>query len=474
MEGDEQNASRQDKTNGQYSQDGLQPQQESQQEPLPPPTRALILMDSFCPYHGLYMASTVRQFYPGVMVVHLLSDYLRGFLEMNEPENNGQWEAARIPTGEAEINEWKSRIGKDVELVGVYCESDSGLADAEKVRQTLGVSCQDDPVVLEDRRNKYLMNERVAKMTGLPVVRQKMCTTLEQAKEFANDLFDRGIRAVVKPHRGVATESVFLCETTNQVVNAWDAIIGTSIYAEVGKHNSVLVQEHLVGTEYAVDMVARDGDYKAAAIWRYDKGRVNDAPFCYFRTQLVDDRNDSAETIRAVVEYVQASLTALGVRWGQSHSEVIVTRDRGPVLVEVNCRQHNMDFAPLTMLCIGYSAWEMTLDAFLENDKVWETIPKLPQLRNAGCMVHLVNYATGKLSGVNHLEDIEKLESILDMEIYPRYFTPGAEIVPTTDIRTDAGWVQLASDDAQQVEQDYRKIVEWMPTMFEVENDRGK
>ena len=43
-----------------------------------------------------------------------------------------------------------------------------------------------------------------------------------------------------------------------------------------------VVQEYLSGEEWIVDTVSRDGQHKVAALWRYDKGEANGAPFVYF------------------------------------------------------------------------------------------------------------------------------------------------------------------------------------------------
>lgn len=430
-----------------------------------PPERALVLMDCFCPYHGVYLANRAISRYPGVAVVFTLSDYLRGYLSATEPGSTGRWEAARIPSDD-QVDEWKSRIGSEVELVGVYCESDSGLADAEAVRQRLMVRCRDDPPISEARRHKHLMNEEVSQ-AGLRVAEQKLCGDLQEAQAFAAPFLNRGKRVVVKPYRGVATESVYLCDDEKNVADAWEKIVSTKVFGSQQQHSSVLVQECLTGTEYAVDVVSRDGHHKVAAIWRYDKRPANGAPFCYFRTELVDAEVD--ENSDAVVEYITASLSALGVRWGTSHNEVIVTDDgqRGPVLIEINCRQHNMDFCPLTMSCIGYNALDMTLDAFLGTNERWDEYPDKPKLRCAGCMVHLINYNEGTVVQTHHIDTISDLPSVLDFEIYSEFCTPGEVIKPTIDIRTDAGWVQLVNENRGELEDDYKKIVDLMPTMFQ-------
>jgi hypothetical protein len=263
----------------------------------------------------------------------------------------------------------------------------------------------------------------------------------------------------------VASESVYLCENAKQVKEACRQILASPVFGEQGKHDTVLVQEFLVGQEYAIDVVSRNGQHKVAAVWRYDKRPANGASFCYFQTELVDC--DMDDNVQAVCDYAIASLQALGVKWGLSHNEMIVT-DQGPTLVEVNCRQHNMDFVPLTMTCIGYNALDMTLEAFLGSDDDWDKFPDLPFLRAHGCMVHLVNTQRGILQDVRYLQELHDLPSVMNWQVYENFATQGEVIEPTIDIRTDAGWVQLASEDPQEMQRDYEQILAWMPTMFQV------
>ncbi|GKZ00895.1 hypothetical protein MPSEU_001041100 [Mayamaea pseudoterrestris] len=433
------------------------------------PTRALILMDCFCEYHGLYLARKVQEDYPDVALVFTISNYLRHYLQTTDPDNP-RWFNARLAQNDEQLKEWKEGL-HGLPLVGVYCESDSGLDDAEWLREKLMVSCQDDPPRMEARRHKYLMNQAVHE-ARLVTVQQKLCGSLQEAVGFGRDLLMRNpaSRIVVKPHRGVATESVHVSCNDDQTTDAWNQIVSTKVFGSAEQHSTVLVQEFLEGEEYAVDVVARDGEYKVAAVWKYDKRPANGAPFCYFRTNLVDC--DSDDNVNKVVEYVKASLQALGIRWGLSHNEVIVTADRGPVLVEVNCRQHNMDFLPLVMACIGYNALDMTLMAMLGDEESWRNFPNLPTLRASGCMVHLVNYATGTLRDVRYLDELASLPSVASWEVYGN-FQPGEFLKPTIDIRTDAGWVQLVNSDIEQFEHDYKAILDWMPTMFCVDDDAG-
>jgi biotin carboxylase len=431
-----------------------------------PPSRAFIIVDGLCPYHTGYLRARARDV-PGVAIINVCSPYLRGYFEQTGdlPDDPTEWESLRMPETPEDLRAWKNVL-KNITVAAVYCESDSGLADAEMLRKTLHVACQDDPVVSEARRHKYLMHCAV-KAAGLDVAEQKLCETIEEARGFAQQLLSKSDRVVVKPFRGVASESVTLCESLQQVEDAWHKITSTSVFGARETHSNVLVQEFLQGKEYAVDMVSRNGDHKVAAVWRYDKRPANGAAFCYFKTELVDD--DSARDVHTVCTYVESALTALGVKWGMSHNEVIVVDGRGPILIEVNCRQHNMDFAPLTMACIGYNAWDMMLVAVLGDEDDWSMFPVMPTLRAYGCMVHLVNYKQGRLRQLFHVQEMAELPSVLDFEVYEHFRTPGEIIEKTIDIRSDAGWAQLINDDAEALQRDYEQIVEWMPTMFYVE-----
>jgi predicted ATP-grasp superfamily ATP-dependent carboligase len=433
--------------------------------------RVLVLMDGTCPYHSGYMVARALDI-PGVAVVRVLSDYLSGFLRQQGTVDDTTLDSMTCPCTPEEAALWKAKLGSPmVQIVGVYCESDSGLEQAERLRELLNVACRDEPSVLAARRHKHLMYE-VAASAGLTVPTTKLCHSCPEAVKFAEQLLseddeDQQPYVIVKPFRGVASESVRLCSNKKDVEEAWTEITSSSVFGAVGKHSSVLVQEFVRGTEYACDIVSREGHHKVVAVWRYIKKPANGASFCYFKTELIDAAMDP--NVEQVCEFAIQTLNALGVKWGISHNEVIVTNSGAPTLIEINHRQHNMDFCPLTMACIGYNAFDVALVAYLLTEDEWAEIPERPVLRAYGCMVHLVNYARGKLCSVNHLDVFDELDSVLAWEVYDDFKTIGSEIQPTVDIRTDAGWIQLISENGDDLARDYETIEGLMPTMFEAE-----
>jgi hypothetical protein len=301
---------------------------------------------------------------------------------------------------------------------------------------------------------------------------------------------------VVKPVRGVGSHDVYLCDDLDSVTCAYDKIYGSGIFGSPGhKHDAVLVQEFAHGQEYAIDTVSRDGELKIVAIWKYDKRPANGAPFVYYATKLFDDNDDDGSSgedptiCSALYAHLKSCLEALDIRWGITHSEVIVTPD-GPRLVEVNCRQHNMNFLHLTMGGIGYNSYDVLLAAFfgrngndvtaenvpINSDKnrlEWDLIPDIPTTRMSAAMVHLVNSKDGTLRRVNDeaLYEIEAMASVVDLEVYSEFLEVGRQIHPTVDIKSDAGWIQLVHPDPEVFETDFQRIIELMPTLFEVEDE---
>jgi len=424
---------------------------------LPETAPVLILVDVFSPYHGSYLQFKAQEH--GIRTISLLGNYLCDYLILQGEE---EAEAARIPLQDpVELLE----AVRQADSVTVHCESDSGLRDTEYLRQVLGLE-GDKPLVSEARRDKFLMHEAIQK-AGLASVEQMRCSSLDESMQFTQSLLQKGKRVVIKPHRGVASESVHLVTDLNQVEAAWTTITESSVFGERERHDSVLIQEFLEGPEYAIDTVSRRGEHKVAAVWKYDKRPVENGPsLVYYQTKIA--QND--ENVDAMCDYVEKVLDALGICEGMTHTEVIVTPDRGPGLVEVNCRQHNMDFAALTMNCLHSSALDMFIIANFFSEQ-WAEVPKRPMEQHAhGCMVHLVSSVAGAVTEVNHLEELRSMDSVLNFEIYPD-FTPGNIIEPTTDIRTDAGWVQLVHEDEEKLNQDYQRIVELMPTMFDVSKE---
>ena len=115
------------------------------------------------------------------------------------------------------------------------------------------------------------------------------------------------------------------------------------------------------------------------------------------------------------VRYVFGVLEALGIRNGAIHSEVKM-EERGPVLIEANCRLHGGEgtWAPMAVACLGYSAVSAMVDAYLD-PVAFAALPVAPVRFRAHAKEAKVRSAvSGTLSAI----DVEALKAIRSLKSY--------------------------------------------------------
>jgi hypothetical protein len=226
-----------------------------------------------------------------------------------------------------------------------------------------------------------------------------------------------------------------------------------------GLNDQVLIQEFADGPEFAVDTIAQDGNIKVVALWKYHKLEANGAPFVYQCSELI---SSEGAVEQEVCDYCLDVLKVQDLKWGPTHTEIKYT-SKGPRLIEINARWHAQHFPPIVDACIGYDAITTTLDAFFYPEK-FNAIPRLPgKLNGAGRILHLISYVDGKVKAINHVDEIQALESAILVNVEPEV---GDEVRKTVDIRTDCGYVLLYHDDPKKVLEDYDAIVKYQSDLF--------
>ena len=80
--------------------------------------------------------------------------------------------------------------------------------------------------------------------------------------------------------------------------------------------------------------------------------------------------------------------------------------------------------------------------------------------------MHLISKVKGKVTQINHQDEMNEMESVKLIEIEPKV---GDMVVETVNIRTDSGYVLLENIDPAVVQRDYNRILELQENLFEVE-----
>ena len=314
------------------------------------------------------------------------------------------------------------------------------------------------------RRNKYVMGETV-RNAGVRAVKQAVCKSVEEMVVFLDTLRIPGtnsneLKCVVKPVQSAGTDDVFLCQSVDEAVTAFQRIYGK--VNGIGLLNDcVLVQEFLVGKEYVVDKVSRDGVHKLVAIWEYDKRRANGANFVYFGMRL---KPSDTAMAKVMIAYADQVLDALGIKNGPSHMEIMVNTivENGvtrydPCLVEVGARCHGGEgtWLPVAKECIGYNLVMVALDAYLDG-KLFDSIQKdFFPLHKAGREVDMVSRYGGIVRSLPGDAIIRKFPSFRSISWEVK---PGDYCHKTIDCFTRPGCVQLVAATEEDAERDLEAI----------------
>jgi hypothetical protein len=212
-------------------------------------------------------------------------------------------------------------------------------------------------------------------------------------------------------------------------------------------NDSVIVQEFMEGPEYIVDLYSVDGQHGLADVLVYSKhsrgariGIYDTADF------LPPDHPD----VRMLYDYVAEAATAVGIRNGSTHAEVIQTSD-GPRLVELAARYSGSCMMLSGLLATGDNQIERTVRHVMDGTfEPWFRLER--PVRTAWlCSDH-----AGPVRAMHVLAAIADLPTVDSMAIPP----DGKPMPVTNDVTTSLGWVIQGADSWAEIEADYRRIRE--------------
>lgn len=330
---------------------------------------------------------------------------------------------------------------------------ESGVELAERLAERLELPCN-DPRFRSTRRDKFAMTQRVAAQ-GLRVPRSFQSRDLPAILEWVHRHNEWPV--IVKPLRSVASDHVFRCHGDAELERAVSAILACcNVLGE--PNESVLVQEYLDGTEYAVDVVCLGKARVITAIWQYDRpAEENDRLIGYDAMWLLPYEGDFQRTL---VRFVEGVLEALGIRYGPAHCEVMCV-DGTPVLVEVGARLSAGINAELSSICGGIGQLEKTVQLILEPQDFVRTASVRPVLDRFAVNVFVMPPHPGRLRCVRGVEELKRLPTLHSMSVASE---PGVEVGRV------AGIVTLVSDDRAALRRDVDRVRELQSHgIFEVE-----
>lgn len=323
--------------------------------------------------------------------------------------------------------------------------AESGVVLADQLTAALGVP-GNGPAKAAARRDKYLMNEALRE-AGVPAMDHCKSGSVAELRRWA----ERRSRwpVVVKPVRSAGTDHVTLCHTPADIEESCRSILSADTV--LGERNEeVLLQEYLLGREYMVNTISRDGRHHVSDIWHCPKRYVDRAP--------VHDREELQpyEGHEELVAYAMRALDALQVRFGAAHVELVRTAD-GPRLLEIGARLEGGIDPAAVAACVGHDPVGMTVDSYVDPAAYQRFAQASYRPRRSGLCVLLICPTSGVLRSITGFDRVRALDAYFSSRLTVR---PGEWVRATRDLQTIPGLVYLVHEDPARLEHGYRTIRE--------------
>ncbi|MBQ6629672.1 MAG: ATP-grasp domain-containing protein [Methanobrevibacter sp.] len=326
----------------------------------------------------------------------------------------------------------------------IVAGTEDGVILATRLANDLDLLCNPieniDALTLKDEmQNKLAEN-------GIRSIKGKVVRSVEEAIEYYDEEGFHGV--VVKPVYSAASVGVRLCSNRQEMIEAVKEVFNlTGVYGN--DLNELVIQERINGQEYVVNTVSCEGVHRVTMIWKYNKIKTAEGGNIYDYDETINELGIGEAEL---VEYAYDVADALGVKYGPVHGEYMID-EKGPVLIEVNCRPHggNLDAKFLDMIS-GQHETDSALDSYLNPEKF-----NLERLKGYRLFAHGVvktfivpKNLIARSSPMNSIgvnlksffkTDLNSIQS-------PQTFSK------TQDLETAGGNVYLAHEDPNQLQQD--------------------
>jgi biotin carboxylase len=244
------------------------------------------------------------------------SDYVLNIIH----ENNIDDTLKKIKHAEKDLN------GK---VVGVIAGIEPGVILADLLSERMQL-ISNGTHLSSARRDKYLMADELHKK-GVVVPDFFKSNKIDDVISWVEKR--NTFPVVVKPLNSAGSDGVYICESIQDVINAFNYNIDKNNI--LGKMNEyVLVQSFLKGREYIVNTVSCSGHHFISDMWISTKKLLDGHGFIYDKEEIISPDTDVA---RQITSYCYSVLDALDIKFGPAHIELMMT-DTGPILIEIGAR----------------------------------------------------------------------------------------------------------------------------------------
>ena len=229
--------------------------------------------------------------------------------------------------------------------------------------------------------NKYLMRKKLSD-SGLPCPKfflAKQGTSLEE--------INLKFPVIVKPTDRSGSRGVTKVSKISELRSAVKRALSESL------NNKAIIEEFIEGQEISVETITWEGEHHFLAI----TDKVTTGPPYFVETQQHQPSLISTQLRDKVMNTVYQALTCLGVTYGASHSELLITPDDNAFIVEIGARMGGDCIGShLVRLSTGYDFVKGVIEVSLGNFQ----LPEKPNQDYSG-----IYYLTGQPGTIKQIVD---------------------------------------------------------------------
>ncbi|MCS0639791.1 ATP-grasp domain-containing protein [Streptomyces sp. LP05-1] len=346
--------------------------------------------------------------------------------------------------------------------VAVLAGQEPGVELADLLSEPLGVP-SNRTTLSAARRDKYRMIETL-RAAGLHCADQFVGDDAAQLRDWAEQV--AGYPVVVKPLKSAAGDGVYVCADSAAVLAAARAVLGSdTIYGETNRE--ALAQSYLRGEEYVIDMVSYSGRRYVCGVWQYHKRLLRNGRNIYDWEHLL---GPDEGPVPELIAYVDRALAALGIDYGPTHAEAILTPE-GPALVEVGSRIAGNMHPRFHDRCTGGNQATLTALAHLEPERfLAEYAGRRYTKREEAVCCTTSTGLSGVVTGVDEqvVAELTGLETVFGLNVK---IEPGGRIRPTVDLYSSTMRIFLSGPSADAIRRDRRCIEELKDRVYQIRPD---
>lgn len=329
--------------------------------------------------------------------------------------------------------------------IAIIPGTEEAIPLAERLTNILLPHLGNDPEKFRHRSHKSIM-QMALKDAGVPFLKTLHTTSEKEAETWIKENNMQDEPLILKPPSSSGSEMVFHIPEKGNWKKAFQQILTEPSVISGKRSESVVIQEQAIGTEYAVGTVSANAKHYLVHLMKYNKTSSGDRQTVFDHVEFVPhDR----EILGDLFEYTQSALDALGVRWGATHTEIMLTKN-GPRLIESSARMIGGPVVGFARAATGSSQADKLAEIYVDGDVQTKEFV----FKRTVIPVFLKAANQGVVSNLEVLDDAAKLETLL----YKYVWVKNGDSVPqTVDYLTNIGIIALTGD-KENILKDYKKI----------------